>query len=121
VVGVPLNPNQLKNKMKTNEVSQGVLAGQRLIVGEFRLSKCESINWRDAETNARKTAIVIRHTLEVGDGVVGVSEFPPETLTDPVEYKSPFKKGDRVVCHFTHFQISKGNMEARGKLERVEN
>lgn len=105
--------------MKQAEIQAAVMAGQRILVGEFRMSKCETIRWRDQESQSRKEAIVIRHTLEVADGVISVSEFPPDTLKVPEDYKSPFQKGDKVVCQFTNFLITKGNMEARGLLSKL--
>lgn len=90
--------------------------GERLIVCEFRSSKVEQINWRDKTTGRALSATVLRHVVEMGADSVVVNERTPEDF-DGAKWQPPFKKGDKVVLHFTEFRTEKGMISTRGALE----
>lgn len=98
-----------------------VRAGAVLAVGEYRHSKAEMIAWRDKQTGRAMTAPVLRHTVELGDQSVAVSERVPDSITKLEDLPPvPFKKGQMVVLHVEELTRNLGQFSARGKLEPFE-
>lgn len=92
-------------------------AGEFLAVGEYRHSKCETINWRDKQTGRAMTAPVLRHTVEFGDQSVAVSERLPDNITKEEEVPPvKWKKGQLVVLRITELTRNLGLVSARGEL-----
>jgi len=105
--------------MKLNEVLQRIQAGERILIGEYRSSKCETINWRDKVSGKPLSAAAVRHVVEFGPDSVVIAERTAENF-EVAKFKAPASKGQKVACHFTEFLTERGVMSARGTLEVIE-
>lgn len=107
--------------MKLAELTKRIMAGEFIIVGEYRGSKAELGRVRE-EGGGVRTFGILKHRVELGAEALPVVEdtrdmkdFKPET------YVAPFKKGQKVAVHVTRFGKDKAyNLEAAGRLELIE-
>ena len=104
--------------MSKTEVSERVLRGEFLAVGEYRHSRAEMINWRDKQTGRAMSAPVLRHTVEFDSQTIAVSERVPDG-TKLEDIHVAFKKGEVVVLLLETMERNLGNVSARGRLERL--
>jgi len=95
------------------------LAGSRLLVGEYRASKADTINWRDKTTGKPLTAGVLKFVVECGSDSVSVSEKTPDTFNAEA-YKCPYVKGQQVVIEVFSITVDKGSVSCRGKTHPLE-
>jgi len=105
--------------MKSNELVVRVQSGECIMVGEYRHTKVEEINWRDKQTGRAMSGIVARHTVEFGQESVTVNERVPDGAKIS-DVKLPFSKGQTVALLVTEFSRAKGIASARGLLEPFE-
>jgi len=105
--------------MTKAEATQQFLAGSRLLVGEFRAHKADTINWRDKTTGKPLTAGVLKFVVECGSDSVSVSEKTPDTFNAEA-YKCPFAKGQQVVIEVFSITVDKGSVSCRGKTHPLE-
>ena len=82
--------------MTERELVHRVRAGECVMVGEYRMSKAEEINWRDKTNGRPLSAVVLRHTVEFGDKSVVVNERVPQEVKLP-DVKWVWKKGQSVA------------------------
>lgn len=106
--------------MNEETFMRSIRAGALMVLGEYRHSKAEVINWRDKTTQQAKSAPVLRHTVEVGDQSIAVSERVPDGIKVE-DIVVPFKKGDSVVLHLEELSRNLGMVSARGRLEAFSN
>jgi len=104
--------------MKLAQAIEQWQQGARLLFGEYRSSKAETINYRDKETRQMTQLKMLRHVVEVGSDSVMVGERVPDNF-NPAEYKSPFTRGQKVVVHIDSLLIEKGVPTCRGRVEQI--
>jgi len=104
--------------MRLNELVERVQAGEFLVVGEYRMSKAEMLNWVDKTNGQRKSAPILRHTVEFGNESVAVNERVPDG-TKLEDIKINYIKGDRVVLHVQERISERGLVACRGQLEKL--
>jgi len=104
--------------IKLSEAVERWQKGERLLFGEYRSSKAESIKYRDKTSHQITSMNMLRHTVEVGPDSIQVNERVEDTF-NPETYKSPFVKGQKVVIFLDSLLIEKGVPSARGKLEAI--
>jgi len=95
-----------------------VFAGERLLVGDYRLGKAEAITYRD-KSGKTANAVVLRHTLECGNDVIAVSVFADDSVKAET-WKPPFAKGTKVVVRLESLVIDKGTITVRGDIQPLE-
>jgi len=105
--------------MKITELSERVRKGEVVAVGEYRMSKAETINWRDKQSGAAKSAVVLRHVVEVGDKSVTVNERVPDGVKEG-DVKVAWSKGQLVVLHLDSWVTERGTVTCRATLELLE-
>lgn len=112
--------------MKKSEVLERILNGDFLCVVEYRGSKADVGRIREDDGKMRKW-VILKHQVEGVIGAFPVNEdvrdnpqYNPETFV-PADYRSPFKKGQKVVLHMTRLGKDKAyNVEAGGTLHLLE-
>lgn len=102
--------------MTKSQLMERVLAGEPLVLVEYRHSNAEIIKWRDKETKQALEAPTLRHTVETSRGSMAVQERVADSF-NPQAYTPPFKKGQKAVLKFTVWQSQKGAVTANGILE----
>jgi len=102
--------------VKKSEVLAKVMAGERLLVGEYRSSQVEQISFRDKTSGQARSFWRVAHTVEFGNLSVSVSERMPDDF-DGSKFVAPGKKGNAVVVHMDGWLVEKGTCRASGKLE----
>jgi hypothetical protein len=88
-------------------------------IAEYRSSSAETIKYQDKKTGRMAEMSMLRHNIEVGDVAVALNERTSDGFNASA-YKSPFKKGQRVVVRLQGMEIDKGLVRARGTLEAIE-
>jgi hypothetical protein len=101
------------------QVVELIMQGTPAIMGEYRMGRCDPIQWRDKATGARKNGFAVRCTLECGNSSIAISEFAPDDLTKAEDWKPKFKKGDQVFCVLTHYEQDRGAITVKGALDLV--
>lgn len=105
-----------------NEVEEKLIAhvrqGHFATIAEYRFSKAEMLNWRDKATGQPRSAPTLRHTVEMGDQAVAVSESLPQNISRLEDVPPPkFRKGDIVILTITELTRDRGLVSCRGTLE----
>jgi hypothetical protein len=95
------------------------LAGVFAAIGEYRMSKAETIQWRDKTNGQVKSAAMLRHVVEVGQASVTVNERVPDDVKAE-NINVPFHKGQRVLIEVSDLHTEKGAVSCRGVLHPVE-
>jgi len=94
-------------QLTTTQAVEKFKNGERVIIGEYRHGKAETINYRDRETGKAATFTAVRHTVEIGNDAFIVSERVPDGF-DTAKWTPPAAKGQRVLLSFTGFQVRGG-------------
>jgi len=81
--------------------------GARILLGEYRHGKCETINYRDKTTGKPASFTGIKHSVEVGEETFLISERVPDGY-DVLSFVQPCVKGSRCVVTFDKFTITSG-------------
>jgi hypothetical protein len=81
--------------------------GARILIGEYRHGKCETINYRDKQTQKPASFTAVRHTVEIGEDSFLISERVPDNF-DSNQWSPPAPKGSKVVITFDKFQVANG-------------
>ena len=105
--------------MKIKDAVAAFLAGDLIMVAEYRNHRAEQLHWRDKESGRQMEGPANNHGVEVGSVQVRVSERLPDGA-DVTKVVSPFKKGQRVLLRVTDLARVKGNMVAKGTLEPLD-
>lgn len=107
--------------MKTSDVQKAVLAGQLIVVAEYRSFKPDAVRMRDKQTGAVTSKPKVLHSLEFGDVQCTLSEWLPDGV-DMASAKQPFPKGSKVVLRLkTLEQVNFGSSYvAQGTMEPLE-
>jgi len=105
--------------MKKAEAMKQWESGAALLCVEFRMSKCERINWRDKTSGKAMSAPVLRHTVETATEAITVSERLDDNFNVET-FKPAFQRGQRVLLHVTEMSTQGGVKSARGLLEPLE-
>lgn len=105
--------------MNMEKASQEWASGSFLVIGEYRNSRSEMLNWRDKQTGASKSAPILRHTVEVGNTSCAVNERVPDN-TKLEDIRIPWRKGEIVAVRLTEMSTDKGMVSLRGTLEKIQ-
>lgn len=106
--------------MKKVDAEKLVGAGALAVIAEYRSSKPEHIRWRDKQTGKAMEADMLRHTVEVGDASIAVSDRLEEGETGEGKIaKLGVKKGQKVLLRFSEITTERGLISARGTLEAI--
>lgn len=107
--------------MKIADVSKLVLAGQLVVVAEYRSFKPDEVRIRDKQSGAVAIKPKVLHSLEFGDIQATVSEWVQDGLKLS-EVKSPFKRGEKVLLRLKTLEpVNFGaSYNATGTLEPLE-
>jgi len=105
--------------MNKAQLIDGVLAGQALVLVEYRQTKVEVVKYRNKETGKAEEMRKIRHHVEGGGAAFPIEERVPEGLNLDT-YKSPFAKGQMVVWHVDSMSKVKGVERNSGILEAFD-
>lgn len=81
--------------------------GARILIGEYRHGKCETINYRDKQTQKPASFTSVRHTVEIGEDSFLISERVPDTF-DSTQWAQPVPKGTKCIVNFDKFQVLNG-------------
>jgi len=106
--------------MKTLEATKRFLAGEPLMVAEFRMAVVDVINFRDKKTGAARSADVIKTTVETATRSITFTEFVRDEKFVADKFVPSFQKGDKVVIQLESLQESRGIMTGGGILHRLE-
>jgi len=106
--------------MKKSEITTGVLAGRKLMLGEYR-----GFEVRDGTSQKTgKPYVMAACAILVGNQSVSVGYRTEANATTARDVKPPaFRPGQTVCLEFTHYAASEfqpGVIEAKGKLCAVE-
>jgi len=104
--------------MTKTEAVKLIEAGAFIVLGEYRMSQSEMLNWRDKTNGKPMSAPILRHTVEVGNRSIAVNERVPDG-TKLEEIVVNFKKGDVVALHLDEMTANKGLVSCRGRLEKI--
>lgn len=91
------------------------LAGHPVVLGEYRSSEAEVINWRDKTTGKALSAPVLRHVVEFGSKSVIINERVEENF-DILNYRSPYRKGSKVLVELASMESQRGVISCRGNV-----
>jgi len=97
-------------------------AGRQVMMVEYRNSRVDFIEWTDKQTRQRKSADLLKHTVEAGALSFPVSERMPENWeadkakAEFAKGQLPFKKGSQCLLEFRSFTSEKGASAASGTL-----
>jgi len=112
--------------MKKENLIERLDKGELCMPVEYRNTKTDEIHWRDKQTGAAKTAVLLKHTVEFGTMTAIVNERLPEGATKQVAdglamaTATKFKKGARCILVADEFRVERGIAQVRGKLETLE-
>jgi len=104
--------------MTKSELYKNVENGACMVVCEYRSSRVDHIGWRDKATGKSMEADILRHTVEVGDKSVSVSERMPDNW-DGKTFTVPVAKGEKAVLEFSDWRTEKGVTSIRGVLRKL--
>lgn len=107
--------------MKKSQITPAVMAGNLLIVAEYRSFKVETITYRDKKTGNMLTRFIAKHSCEAGDSQFQVAEFLPDDYShDKNPMSRPFPKGQSVVVLVESFTQEKGFISVSGDMQALE-
>jgi len=93
-------------------------AGSRILVGEYRHGKCETINYRDKQSGKPASFTSVRHTVEIGEDSFLISERVPDNF-NVAEWLPPVPKGKRCVITFDKFLVANGVGQFNGTVVQL--
>lgn len=88
-------------------------------IAEYRSSVAETIKYQDKKTGRMQEMAMLRHNIEVGDVAVAINERTADDFK-AADYKSPYKKGQKVLVCLQSMETDKGLVRARGTLTAIE-
>lgn len=107
--------------MKKQAVLNSVLAGNLLLIAEYRSFKVEPISYRDKKNGNMMHRFIAKHSLEAGDNQLQVADFMPDDYNhEKAPAVAPFKKGTLCVLAVDTFKQEKGFISASGELTPLE-
>jgi len=111
---------QIKTLSKS-EATLAFLAGEQVIVVEYRGSKVDHVQWRDKQSQRAMSGDFLRHTVESNSASFPVDQRLAEGETAQAVIaeleKAGLKKGDKCILRYTQLTSAKGRVEAKGVLE----
>lgn len=105
--------------MKQDELIKRVLAGEPLIVVEYRSFKIDAIRYRDKQTQQTVARNIVKHGIEMGDAQVSVTEWLPDG-TDLKTVNPAFAKGEKCVLKLRGMEPQQGFYNASGELLKLD-
>lgn len=105
--------------MKKADAFKLIEAGELVVIGEYRSSDAQTINYRDKTTGRMTDMDMLSHTVEFGSNSVKLRERTDDNFK-PDQYKAPYKKGQRVVVQLESLLREKGVYTGSGKLQPLE-
>lgn len=88
-------------------------------IAEYRSSTAETVKYQDKKTGRMAEMALLRHNVEVGDVAVAINERTTDDFKADT-YKSPYKKGQKVLVCLQSMETDKGLVRARGTLTAIE-
>lgn len=116
-IEVITDKNRKRPTIKEAQLVATVMAGQPVVVGEYRGTACQLIEWEDKVTKAKDSFLKIAHKVELTrpDGaveVIAVEERAPKDFKDASLFVSALRKGQWIVCKLAAMVSAKGNVTA---------
>lgn len=96
-----------------------VLEGKPLIIVEYRGITPDVIKYRDKKTGNAVERTIAKHSVEMGNSQVMVTEWLPDG-TKPDSVVQPFKKGAKCVLELEGMEPMQGFYKASGKLFPID-
>ncbi len=96
-----------------------MLKGGIYMVGEYRVTKADTVNYRDKVTGKAAKFSSVIHVVETGDTVVHVQARLGDD-EDPTKVKAPFPKGQKVLLQVETIERVQGFLRATGTFSPVE-
>lgn len=105
--------------MKQADMIKRILSGEPIVVVEYRAFKPDTIRYRDKKSGAAVERHVIKHSVEMGDMQVQVTEWLPDGV-DLGTVKPTFSKGQRLALKLNGMEPNQGFYQATGDLIPLE-
>jgi len=105
--------------MKRTEAIAKVGGGGVWLIGEYRLSKAETVHYRDKVSGKSASFSSIVHHLETGNEAVSVQERVPDGA-DLSKFKAPWNKGQKVLVEVKSLERVGGFLRASGPVETID-
>lgn len=103
--------------MKYSDIPEVIVESCPCLIGEYRGSIIERVEWVDKQDGKAKGFVKATHLFEIGKGSViqsiRIDESVPRTIEDPNLVKRRFKKGSRYLLSLQSMKNDKGNLEGR--------
>lgn len=101
--------------MKKAEIPIEILSAGPCLIGEYRGSKVERVEWVDKTDGKAKGFVKAVHLFEYGAGAslqaIRIEQRVPATITDPKEVKVTFKRGAVYLLKLQQLKNDKGNLD----------
>ena len=91
--------------MKRSEIAAQLEKGGAFILGEYRVTKGDVVNYRDKATGKAASFSQRIHVVESGETVVHVQDRVEDGV-DPRKLPAPFSKGQTAIVPSSNVQIS---------------
>lgn len=105
--------------MTQEQLFAEILKGKPLILVEYRGCKPDTIKYRDKKSGNAVERVVAKHSVEMGDAQVMVTEWMDDGVkADAI--KSPFSKGERCILELEGMEPMQGFFKAAGQLHSFE-
>ena len=105
--------------MKRSEIAAQLEKGGAFILGEYRVTKGDVVNYRDKATGKAASFSQRIHVVESGETVVHV-QARVEDGVDPRKLPAPFSKGQKVLLAVETLERVQGFLRATGNLLPIE-
>ncbi|MCO5053687.1 MAG: hypothetical protein M9920_15520 [Verrucomicrobiae bacterium] len=102
-----ISKSKLMKPLTLEQAVEKFKAGDRILIGEYRFGKAETINYLDKLTRKPSSFTAIKHTVEVGNDAFHVSERVPEGFSIE-SWAPPMAKGTKCLLQFDRFAILNG-------------
>ena len=103
--------------MKYSDIPEAIVAAGACLIGEYRGSQVERVEWVDRNDGKAKGFVKCTHLFEMGIGgavkAIRVDEPIPKTVMDPNEVKVSLKRGSRYLMSLQILKNDRGNLDAR--------
>lgn len=109
---VPVRP-----EVKPEVLLKYLMQGAPLLVGEYRGTKIDKVDYTDSQTGKPASFLKVTHSVEVEDAKgqvehLDVSERQPKEVDSPDKVVIGLRKGQRVALRLQGLQRVKGRLEA---------
>lgn len=105
--------------MKKTEVLPLLEKGGIYMMGEFRSSKVEVVNYRDKVTGRAAKFASHLHVVETGDTTITIQDRIEDGV-DAEKLKAPYSKGQKVLVHVDTLERVQGFLRATGSMSPIE-